>query len=258
MKLLALFLVISVTVSVYAVEIVIKATSVGFDYMENQTGVNLDSEESEFLKFNGIEVGIHGSKYTQKKMKLINDLDFSYMQGDTKYIGAYLNDPSGQYGDLISTTHNKLWDLKYQAGASFLVYKNLYLGGQAGIGYREWSRKLSNIQTETYTWAYGIFGLRSDLMINNNSELSLVFNWQIAQNPEMHSTYHDSVFDLGATDGYCLNLRWNYGLSPHMGVQFDYVYDKWEIQSSNVINNYYEPHSNTNNEYVKVGFVYKF
>jgi len=249
--------------SVIAAELAIKATTVQFDYMETFAGTNIDSEKSSFGEIKGFEVSIRGGGYNSSGVKLINTLDFSHSKGDTQYVGSFLNDPNGKYGDLKSISSNKLTELSYMLGVSFPVSCDFSIGGQLGTGARSWERNLNDGNIETYFWGIFSAGSRMDWKLFPGVEFSTTADYQKAYKPTMESTLIASSFDLGKTDGYKIGLHWVGNITQRLAFEMDYVYDYWKITKSNSIvdgfgNVYFEPDSKTKNSYVKAGLAYEF
>lgn len=251
-----------VTVS-HASEIAIKASSVQFDYREyTDNNELLDTEKSNIAEFNGVDIALRMGGRTARGVKFIHDLDYSYHVGNTDYVGSLLYDTAGQYGDLKSISYNRLSELTYLVGLSLPVTRKFSFGGQTGFGNRQWKRGLGVDMLETYTWSHWIAGARADWLLNNG-EFSLYANYQEAFLPKMSASNLGLVFDLGKTSGYKLGARWSTRLSRRISFELEYVYDYWEIGGSATKQAYdkkyyYEPSSETKNNYVKTGFVYIF
>jgi len=244
-------------------EIALKASSVQFDYREYlDNGELLDSEKANMSAFNGVDIALRMGGRTPNGVKFIHDLDYSYHEGKTDYVGSLLYDPAGQYGDLKSTTYNRLSELSYLVGLSLPVTRNFSFGGQTGFGNRQWKRGLGEGILETYTWSHWIAGGRADWLFHNG-EFSLYANYQEAFLPKMAASDLGLMFDLGKTSGYKLGARWSTRLSRRISFEMEYVYDYWEIGRSKTKQAYdkkyyYEPSSETKNNTVKAGFVYIF
>jgi hypothetical protein len=247
----------------YAGEIALKTSSIQFDYKEHaDNGELLDSEKANLTAINGFDIALRMGGRASNGFKFIHDLEYSYHEGNTDYVGSLLYDTAGQYGDLKSTTYNRLSELTYIVGLSFPLTRTLSIGGQTGFGDREWKRGLGQDILETYGWSYWMAGGRADWLLQRG-EFSLYANYQEAFVPQMASSDLGLTFDLGKTSGYKLGARWSTRLTRRVSLELEYVYDYWEIERSNTRQGvdgkyYYEPSSQTRNNYAKAGFVYLF
>ncbi|MDD3465596.1 MAG: hypothetical protein PHE67_00485 [Campylobacterales bacterium] len=243
-----------------AAEVVGKLSSVKYDYMEtSDSGQNLDSERTGFGKINGFDISIRSNDYVSTKSRFFNSVDFSYHGGNTQYIGSY---QGGKYGDLTTTSKNKIYELEYKFGGAMSVTNNVTLGANIGAGLRNWQRSLADGNVETYYWSNWILGLRSDYSPTDRLMVSATADWQKAVNPKMYSTGAGATFDLGDTGGYKLGLHTNYKLNNRLSVEGDYEYDFWKIGKSNMVNIggstvAWEPDSKTKNHVIKLGLAYK-
>jgi len=247
----------------YAGEIALKASSVQFDYKEYaDNGELLDSEKANLTAINGFDIALRMGGRAPNGFKFIHDLEYSYHEGSTDYVGSLLYDTAGQYGDLKSTTYNRLSELTYVVGLSLPMTRNFSIGGQTGFGSREWKRGLGVDMLETYTWSHWIVGGCANWLFKGG-EFSLYANYQEAFLPKMAASNLGLSFDLGKTSGYKLGARWSTRLSRRVSFELEYLYDYWEIGRSNTREgfdgeHYYEPASETRNNYAKAGFVYLF
>lgn len=249
--------------SAQAGEIAFKGSSVQFDYMEyDDRGEYIDSEKAAIGEMNGFDVALRFGGRARSGMKFIHDLEYSYYAGNTDYVGSPLYDPVGKYGDLKSRTQNSISELTYLVGLSLPVTRHFSIGGQTGFGNRQWKRGLGAGILETYTWSHWIAGGRADWLFKNG-EFCVYANYQEAFLPKMSATNLGLVFDLGKTSGYKLGVRWSRKISQRLAFELEYVYDYWEIGKSGVEKSYdeksyYEPSSETKNNYAKAGLVYLF
>lgn len=240
-----------------AAEIAIGGSTVAFDYMETANGSNLDSETSSLLDVKGGYVALRFGGRNQNGVKFINDVEYSYLKGNTDYVGAYLFVPGSSYGDVVSQTDNKIQNTTFKLGISLPITKCISVGGQAGAGWREWERSLSDGNVETYDWTYWIAGARADVL-TEIGEFSLYGNWQKAVKPEMYASSIGTNFELGSTSGYEAGVKWSAKFSTWAALELEYVYDYWKIGKSDVVNGFYEPDSKTKNQYVKAGLAFIF
>lgn len=249
--------------SLQATEIAIKASSLKFDYTEKSQGVILDTESSNFQDILGLELELRNGWRNRYNHTIINDARFLYAKGDSKYVGAYLNDPSSNYGDVVDTTKNRLIELDYKFGWLFPVGSYSKIGAYAGLGGRLWDRTLADGNKETYYWGNGLLGARADVEVIRGGTVSITTEYQKALNPLMHTSSLDATFDLGKTDGYKIGLHWLGGITKTITFEMDWIYDVWNIGKSNLIpatggGYYFEPDSKTKNQYIKMGFAFEF
>lgn len=258
---LSIAAVASLTSTLSAAEVVAKVSSVKFDYMETgDAGQNLDGEKAKLGKINGFEIETRSNGYVSTDTRFYQDASISYHSGDTEYVGSYIG--RGNYGDLTTTTKNKLIEVSYKLGASINVVDSASIGAHVGAGARVWDRKLDGNE-EVYAWSNWIVGTKADWRATKELIVSATADYQKAVNPKMHSSYLGETFDLGDTSGYKLGLHANYKLSKNLSVETDYVYDYWKINKSNTVDIGYglvawEPDSKTKNQYLKLGLAYKF
>lgn len=246
-----------------AADIAIKASAINMDYMETSGGTNLDSEKANYGDIKGIEISIRGGGYQRSGARYINELSFSQNSGNSAYVGSLLYSPNGKYGDIYSSTSNKISEINYKIGATFPVSRDFSVGGQLFTGVRDWKRDLNDGNIETYFWgSYGLGGI-VELGLFSGVTFSVTADLQKAYKPTMNSTSIGSTFTLGKTDGYKVGLHWVGNISQRIAFEMDYIYDYWNISRSNSVSDgsgyvYYEPDSKTNNQYIKAGFVFSF
>ncbi len=237
---------------------------VGFsmDYKEyDDDSQIIDSEKSDFTQMMGVDLGM-----TYR----LNAVDGSYSQidvtllllaGKTDYVGAYLGSGGG-YGSVKSSTDNAIVNLDADYLYGMLLSQKLYLLGGAAFGYREWERSLSANQVEVYSWFYlePKIGLKYLLQ---RSSLGATMGYKYGLNPEMTATGIDGTFKLGAANTLNISLKASYEISLHSEVFCEYIYENQVIEKSNVVyasdgNGYLEPDSEANNQYIKLGAIFKY
>lgn len=250
-----------------AAQIAIKAETLKFDYMETDQGQNLDSERANFGKIKGVDVSIRAgngvSRNANNKADLISELSMSYNSGDTEYVGSYLGVPGSQYGDVVSTTSNKLTEMTYKLGFLAPVSDTVFAGLNVGAGVRIWERNLNDGNIETYRWGVLSAGGEAGWKVTTGGVISLSADWQRAYHPTMDSTLVNGTFNLGKTSGYKLGLHWIGNITRSLAFEADYIYDYWKISRSNYISDgaggyYFEPDSETKNQRLKAGFSFAF
>lgn len=244
------------SIALFADGVSIKTTSLSFDYLETENGTKLDSERNDHGDFTGVEIGYYkglDSGYLSKDYfagKIV------YSRGLTRYTGSYVGS-GGSYGDVVTTTKNVLIESSLEYGRSILITPELSLGGQCGILHRAWKRQLPG-NTEDYEWLGWSGGVRANYKINPTLIVSMLYDYQKAIDPNMYASSTSTNYPLGGVDGHKMTLRSEYQYDRFFVLQFDYVYDYWNIVRSDTINGWYEPDSKTKNNYLKIGIVHKF
>jgi len=218
------------------------------DYKEYVNGAVIDKDTTNFGELNGI-----GVEYTKKdRINLKLKMEFAY--GTSTYDGA-------TWGGTPVT--NKQDDV-YIFNAEAMVGKIFYIG----LGYRLWNRGTSSNPgdyNEKYYWPY--FAIKYDYpFVTKNFAFVPSITYQTALSPKMKVELgNNPVLDLGATDGYNINLPLYFKTKKVVWYLF-YRYQYWHISKSddavlkvgNTINVIYEPESETRNQYIGAGIVLNF
>jgi hypothetical protein len=242
----------------------LNAALVGYsmDYREyDDNSQILDSEKSDFTQMIGVDLGM-----TYTLNAAINDyaqLDVSLLllAGETDYAGAYL-ESGGGYGSVVSRSNNTVmnFDADYLYGLA--LSKKLYLLGAAAFGYREWERTLSKDQVEVYSWFYvePKLGLK---YLFQKSSLSGIVGYKYGIDPVMSATGFQDDFQLGGANTFNISLKYSYELDLRSELFFSYVYENQVIDKSNIVygsdgKGYLEPDSEANNQYLKIGALFKY
>ncbi len=234
----------------YALAISVDTTR--FDYAETgDNGELLDTERSEFGDIAGFtfafEPDYQGFYITT-----------SYSSGTTDYIGG--TDVNPTYGSYLTTTNNTILD--YSAGfkTTFLLdpYGELQMPLQVGLGYREWQRDILGTYdvygiTETYEWGYFDVGIGLHLALSPDATIGVDANYRKAFNAQMYEDLYGHTFTLNNVYGYTIAVPLEFALNRSVSAFFQYNYEYWNIDASNVVDGWYEPDSETKNQTLSAG-----
>ena len=170
------------------------------DYREyNTTGSILDSEKSSFSEMIGFELGYKFYFLSKEKSYSQIDVDYSFIGGETEYVGSILGSNNG-YGSYVGTTNNNIADIDATYRFNYILNDTIEFNAGLGLGFRYWIRRLSSIQEEVYYW----FSLRpsigSKINIFKTLWISPVVEYQYAIEPRMSATGFGSDFKLGSAD----------------------------------------------------------
>jgi hypothetical protein len=80
--------------------------------------------------------------------------DFNYSNGNTDYVGSYINSNAG-YGSLKSSSTAHIYNYSARYGKGFSMSKQTMLTPYVELGHHRWERGLSATQDETYSHNYG-------------------------------------------------------------------------------------------------------
>ncbi|SFV65114.1 hypothetical protein MNB_SM-4-657 [hydrothermal vent metagenome] len=229
----------------------------GMDYREyDDNGAILDSEKSSLNWIIGSEfifdytVVYENNNYAQLGVEVL------ILRGNTEYVGSFIGSNLG-YGSLVSTTKNTVSDI-----AGFYMYTHVFdngldLGYGLALGHRSWKRILSASQVEVYYW----YSLRPRVKLTyklGGLSIATLAEYQYGINPKMSATGFSSDFKLGSANIAKLKIPLKYELNEKLGFFVEYVYEHQIIEKSNVQSGFFEPDSTANNQYVKIGAIFKF
>ena len=131
---------------------------------------------------------------------------YKHESGDTDYVGGYIG--GAGFGSLQSKSDNTIdiYELMYLNTSDASRDYTAWLG--IGLGYREWERKLTSYQIETYKWKYfkALIGIDYDLL-GRYLNIGIEAAFFVALEPTMDlqlNTYSDEL-TLDGTMG--LELR---------------------------------------------------
>lgn len=236
------------------------------DYREySDNSQILDSEKSDFTDLTGAEMSLgyffdkEVSAYSQVTVNLM------FLSGETEYVGSLLNSGLG-YGSYIGTTANTIIDTDISFKRTNILSKDIDLHYGIGLGYRSWRRALSVSQVEIYKW----FSLRPaagvKYNIDDNLNIGISLEYQYGINPKMSESTSDYDFSLASANIFEVSLPINYKYSEDIDIFVEGTFQQQTIEKSNSIdqvingNTYtiWEPDSTANNQYLKLGLVFKF
>lgn len=234
-------------------ELSISVNTMSMDYTEyHEDGDKIDSEATDSLPGFTIGYKTHTNDGLYGDGGFV-DTELSHFSGDTTYIGSY---QGGTYGELKGTTHNSITDAAIGYSENMTVGPGLWFV-RIGMGYRLWERELLDGHNEKYYWPYGSLstGLSGNLSPDDNIGLSAEYHR--AFSPEMKSNIL-GTFDLGRTDGYSISIPWVHTITPSWALKFAYTYQTWEIEKSNTVSGFYEPHSESYFNIFKAALIYRY
>jgi len=228
------------------------------DYKEHdENGVLLDSEKSQNMSdMMGAEMAY---RYFLDSSTLIQ-LQYLGVEGTTEYIGAYL-DSHQPYGSVVGISNNEIRDIALYYDKKKMNLSYVLMSG-IGVGYRYWYRELSATQAEFYRW----YSLRAHIGFEYNINpvtIALLAEYQYGLFPTMTASDVSGKFKLGAADVMKFSLPVTYSLNSSFSLKFSYVYEIQKIKRSNTVYGsdgvpLVEPDSRANNQYLKIGFVFKY
>ena len=237
----------------------LEASLVGlsFDYNEyDVAGKWLDSETSGYDDVLGFEMRYHKPIYKSEDFWHNIELGARYIKGETEYNGHLQDLRTGAL-----TPYKTHTDVAISEGWLRYHIQNATSSNEAwvfvGIGYRHWERNLQGPYgyDETYMWPYGEVGLRgrwSDGAYTTGFDASA----RLAYEPKLDAL--GMSFDLGQTWGYSVRVPLMYEINPRLSVGVEYMYEWWESGRSNVVGGFFEPDSETKNQWVFFSIGYKF
>jgi hypothetical protein len=228
------------------------------DYREyNEAGDIVDSEKSNLSQILGFEMGLGFLLHETRESYSYINFNLLNVAGETDYKGSLHGSTAG-YGSYLGTTVNVIADFDVDYMYHTVLSDRFEISYGLGLGYRYWERKLSASQIELYEW----FSLRPKVgaafELTPELRLALDLEYQYGLNPTMSESYYGLDFDFGAADILKVSLPVTYKYSSAMDFFIEGVYERQEIEASNVKSGFYEPDSTANNTYLKLGLVYKY
>ncbi|WP_457560591.1 hypothetical protein [Caminibacter sp.] len=220
------------------------------DYKEYQNGVVIDKDYSSF----GDIVGA-GIEYRDNWGPWYLSLKFEGSWGSSTYEGATWN------GEPLKNKQNGfyLYNLNAAIGSRYLFLT---------LGYREWNRgksEFSGDYDEVYYWGY--WGLKYEYpFIFENIAFIPQISYLMAIDPKMKAKLgNEPVLDLGNTIGRNIILPLFFK-TDNFTFNIFYRFEYWHINPSNAYplilngNTYYiyEPESETKNQYIGAGLLWRF
>lgn len=145
-------------------------------------------------------------------------------------------------------TETDIIDVQYRLGTKSSNKHQVY----GGIGYRFWGRDIQSIANvsgilEHYKWFYGLFGIKSRFLKDNNSELSLDFRITRMLDANMDIDFNgfsatglapldDKSVNLGKKTNFRIGLPWRVKYRNSYTWVIEPYFEKWDIGKSNVVN----------------------
>ena len=160
---------------------------------------------------------------------------------------------------MTDRTLNTVFDVAayYMHTDTFTFNHGFDIGYGMALGYRSWERALSANQIEVYYW----YSVRPRVKFTYRySVLSVgaLAEYQYGINPRMSCTGFPTDFFLGSANIVKLKIPIRYDLDNRTSFFVEYVYEEQVIEKSNVQDGFIEPDSTANNEYAKIGVLFKF
>ncbi len=236
------------------------------DYREyKDNGVILDSEESNLNDIIGSEFILDYTRVYENDNYAQLGIEMLFLGGSTQYVGSLINDANCKtYGCHQSTTQNSISDLSAYYMYTHSINDSLDIGYGLALGHRSWERILSASQVEVYYW----YSVRPRVKLTYKLRalsIAALAEYQYGINPKMSATGFSSDFKLGSANIAKLKIPLKYELNKKVHFFVEYVYEHQIIEKSNVqrldsdsSKLFLEPDSTANNQYAKIGVVFKF
>jgi|GEM_PF-1483108 len=224
----------------------------------------LNSEKSNFNEIRGGDFGLDYKHFLETSNYLNLSLNLILVAGETEYVGSYIGSPFG-YGSVVGTTQDIILDTSIELSYAYAFSHKIEFSYGLGLGYRSWRRELSPSQVEEYKW----YSIRPVLGLEYYfSHLSIAANveYQYGVLPKMtllQNTAHSDIdVNLGGANILQFRIPLRVKMTEQISLCFEYVYENQIIDKSNqvVLDNSYlwEPRSEANNQYIKLGATLKF
>jgi hypothetical protein len=259
----ALILMLTVNTLLMADSLKLSVDFLAMDYTEyDSSGSFLDSETSDYGDIAGFEIQYNyrfANGFAGGDEDLI-EFSFDYYNGKTDYNGALFSTTTGaMLQPYKNTTDHIIMNPKIRFHEKKRT-ENYDIGIFTSLGYRYWKRDMQGPYgyMEEYKWFYADIGL--DMTISDgNWHLGLESAYQQAIAPTMDAHLGNTMsFDLGNTAGYYLKIPLSYDVNKYYSIECSYQYDYYKIKKSNIVNGYFEPESETKNQIVKIGMIFKW
>jgi len=226
---------------------------VSYNYEEFSGNSVLDSEKSNFFKIGGVNFRAE----FEIKNSFIMGASFEGAMGKTTYDGQT------QSGKKLNYEHPGVILMQPQLYLKKELPISFYsISPQLGIGYRYWERGKGNFTgdyDETYEWPYWFIGVELKTEVTNRFTTAIVLNYQRAFTAKMTDYAGEiNTFDLKTVDGFSIAIPFEYKINTTYSLIAEYKYDFWDIQGSDGVydnilqNTYYEPPSETANQYLSL------
>jgi len=259
-----LILVVCLVSSSFADEFKAGISYLKFNYIEyNNDGDFLNNETNDYKEIDGYLISYRYDIGTLDSNSQINSLklELRYNEGKTVYDGILQNISTNTIVSRYqSITKNKLFEPKLTLQRTTYT-KNYDIGLFFSYGIKDWTRDMSINPygfKEIYNWQFYDFGF--DIVAYDGAwELGVKAARQKALDPTMKANIDgETTFDLGETKGYYYKIPLGYNINKNIKLELEYEYNKWNIGKSKVVNNMYQPQSETNNKYLSLNIVCRF
>jgi hypothetical protein len=199
-------------------------TGLAFDYEEfNDAGVSLDCEEG-WLP--GVQAGL-----ARDYGRWFLETTLSWSSGQVDYASPAAS----------STTDEDIRNLEMLGGIPLQFAGRQRISLVAGAGYREWRRDIrptpaTSALDETYRWGYAVVGLRGERSLDAGNRMVLDLQLTRTINPDIKvdfdQSYDDVSLELGAENGYRVNLVFDRKLDSSKTFWLMPWYEYWELGRS--------------------------
>jgi len=232
-----------------------------YGYNEYNTNGNLlDTESSSFLDTGGYELSYMYKIKTRSRFDLGFKILYKSISGKTDYVGSELGSDE-PYGSIKSTTDNEYKTKRIFFNLDYNFSNSIVLASALGYGNYEWVRELSQIQVETYSWDEFLIKLGLEYKVSL-WKFGVDFYYMNAIEPRMKTSNLNGTFYLGKTDSQTFSFYGEYSVLRNLNLLFGYDMTKQNINCSDPLIEdgqvYYEPKSEDNQDYLKIGFRYRF
>ena len=246
-------------ISLYGSSLEVGLGSVNFDYNEyGEDGTWLDGEKNSKYELDGgfvkYEYDLGMVKDEDMTYDQILELYYSFPFNTTKYDG--LTPYKGKTVNYLHQGH-----VRYKA---INKVENHQVGIFIGLGYRYWNRDIlgSDGYLETYEWPYYETGLSWKWYVGDFF-MGIEASYQKAYKPTMIAYTKNNVkigkdLDLGETKGRKFSIPIGYKINNNLNIIVKYVYDKWNIEKSNILQIATKPSIETKNRYTYVSLEFLF
>jgi hypothetical protein len=179
--------------------------------------------------------------------------------------------------DVDSETDEEILNLEILAGTPLFSSDRQRLSLVAGAGHRKWQRDIRSTPAtlgldETYSWYYGLLGLRGEHEFNAHTRI--VANFQVTRtaNPEIEVQFKENFaddvnLDLGEETAFKASFTLHRQLTGGASLWLSPWYERWDLGRSKVkdlyrdgdsIGTVWEPRSETHNYGISLGLQWQF
>jgi hypothetical protein len=191
-------------------------------------------------------------------------LNLMLVSGETEYVGSYNGSLDG-YGSVVERTKNIVLDTDIDYKFSHVLNDSFALSYGMGVGYRLWRRELSATQIEVYKWISIRPHIGTTYTISKFS-LGMDIEYQYAINPKMtileNGNNSDLTVNLDGANLVQISIPFAVAINDNVSLFVKYTYENQIIGKSNRLifsnGSLWEPRSEANNYYIKLGATFKF